>query len=106
MLVAEVTVLFERLVDDALELWRQVGVEARGRSGRAVQNGVVDNGCSRARERLSARGHLVEHGAKAEQVRARVELLASCLFGRHVRYRAHRHARTGEELFCGCGRQT
>jgi hypothetical protein len=45
---------------------------------------------------LPARRHLVEQGAKAEEVGAGVQFFTSRLFGRHVSHRTHRHARAGE----------
>ena len=103
MLVAEVTVFFERLVDDVLELRRQVGVEAQGRSGRAVQNGVVDHGRGRARERLPARGHFIEHRPEGEEVSTRVEFLSSCLLGRHISNSAHGYAWTRQQFISSRG---
>jgi hypothetical protein len=49
-------------------------------------------------ERHLAGGHLVEHGAEAEQVAARVELLAAGLLGRHVGHGAHGDAGRGQGL--------
>ena len=43
-------------------------------------------------------GHLVEHDAERKQIRARIQLFAPRLFRRHVRDRAHRAARAGQEL--------
>ena len=53
-------------------------------------------------ERLPAGGHLVEHEAQREEVRARVQLLAARLFRRHVVDRADRRARGGQHLGWRC----
>jgi hypothetical protein len=90
-------VLFDRLRDDALERQRHVGVELHRRQRLAVQDRVEHHGRRAALERLLARGHLVEHEAEREEVRADVQLLAARLLGRHVGHGAHRHAVRGGE---------
>src|SRR5208282_6771362 len=48
-------------------------------------------------ERHRAGGHLIEHGAKAEQVRTGVEILAARLLRRHVGDGTDGRSRAGEE---------
>ncbi len=73
-----------------------------------VQKGIKHQ-CRRVTcEGPSAGRHLIEHGAKREQVRARVQFFASSLLRRHVGHRTHRHAWAGEMLVGkkgGAGRQ-
>ena len=87
-LVAQVPVLFEGRVDDALELRRKLRVELDRGDRRAVENRVEDDGRRARPRRLAARRHLVEHGAEGEEVGAGVERLAARLLGRHVRHGA------------------
>jgi len=58
-----------------------------------------------ALERALARDHFVQHGAKREQVGARVHGLSAHLLGRHVPDRAHHGARVGHgrHRFGGAG---
>jgi hypothetical protein len=60
---------------------RHVGVQLHRRRRLAVEDGVEHHGRRGAMERLLAGGHLVEHEAEREQVRARVELFAARLLG-------------------------
>ena len=65
-LVAQLTILFERLADDVLEPRRKLGVHAPRRRRRAVQNRFANNRCGVAHKRLTARRHLVKHQAETE----------------------------------------
>src|SRR5271169_5711490 len=78
---------------------RQVGVEAKRRCWRAIQNRVEDNGRRSSAEGHRAGGHLIEHGAKAEQVRTGVEILAARLLRRHVGDVTYGRSGAGEERF-------
>ena len=49
-----------------------------------VQDCIDLRSNSVATKRKDASGHLVQHDAEGEQIGARVQLLAECLFGRHV----------------------
>ena len=74
----------------------------RDRSHRSVVQDVVeDDGAGRAGERLLAGGQLIEDTAEREEVAARVEFLATRLFGRHVGDSADGGAGTGEEHSLG-----
>jgi hypothetical protein len=60
---------------------------------------AIEDHCRRlAPERHATGDHLIEHGAKREQVAARIELLPARLFRRHEGDRAHRSPRTREVL--------
>ena len=84
-LVAQLAILLERLVEDAIELRRH-----RADSPCSAAGGVRLRMPSKIRpvvvtlERQRARGHLVHHDAEREDVRARVELFAAHLLRRHV----------------------
>ena len=43
VLVAQLAILLETLVDDALELGRDIGIQAHGRHGRAIEDGLEDD---------------------------------------------------------------
>ena len=55
-------------------------------------------------ERLPAGGHFVQHGAEAEKIGARVEIVAAHLLGRHVSNRSYRSSRARQQHFGGDGR--
>ena len=95
-LVAHGAIFFQRLIDDALELLRHIGVDAHRRNGRAIQDGVENRRGRRARESLAAGSHFVEHHAKRKNICARIKVFAQSLFRRHVGNRADGNARAGE----------
>ena len=64
-----------------------------------LENGAEDRRAGIARECQPARGHLVEHAAEAEEVRAGIERLTPRLFGGHVRHRSHRYPRSRQVFF-------
>ncbi len=97
-LVAQLTILFQSLVDDLFQLGRQIGVDAHGGSRLAVQDGVKDYGGGVAAEGDDAGRHLVEDGSERKQVAAGVEFLALGLFRGHVRDGADGGARTGQKF--------
>ena len=80
-LVANVAILFKGLVEDALELGRDVGIEGDGSHGSVVQDVVEDDGAGSARKRLLACSHLVEHAAEGEEVASSIKFLAARLLG-------------------------
>src|SRR6266849_1835135 len=59
-LVAEVAVLFEQLVQDPFKRRRQVGVQAKRWGGRAIQDGVENDGGRISAEGHGTGGHLIE----------------------------------------------
>ena len=71
-------------MDDLFELGRKSGIEANGRNGRAIENGIVDGGGGVALKRKLAGGHFVEDSAEGEEIGAGVEIPGARLFGRHV----------------------
>ena len=64
MLIAQVAILFESLVDDALKFGGEIGIHARGGSGRAIENFALDDSGAFAAKGQRAGGHLVENGAE------------------------------------------
>ncbi len=83
-LIAQVAVLFQRPIENALELRRQVRIELAGRNRIPVENAFKDDRRRIAVEGRPAGGHLVECGAKGKEVRAAVEFFSPRLLGRHV----------------------
>src|SRR5580698_4570208 len=73
VLVTKIAVVFESFVDDAFELGREIGIEARRRSGLTIEDGVEDVGGAFAAEGKLAGGHFVEDGAEREKIGAGVE---------------------------------
>ncbi len=88
MLVAKVAVLLERLVDDALQFGRDIGIQTNGGSRGTFENGVKDYSRRVTSERHGACGHLVENSAEGEQVGSGIELFSFRLLGRHISHRA------------------
>ena len=99
MLVAQVTILLQRLVDDSLQLHRHFAVQPHRRGRDLVQDGVKNGRRSVALEGQQPGGHFVEHGAEGKQVGTPVELFAQRLFRRHVRHCSQGRPRTGQVLF-------
>ena len=86
----------QRLVDDLLQLGGQLRIELRRRHRRISQDRGKGLRTTGAGEGLPPRRHFVKHSTKAEDVRARVKLLAPRLFRRLVGRR-----RRGLRLFHG-----
>ncbi len=95
-LIAQITILLQTLVDDALQLRRSFGIQPHGSNRRRVENRSEDNSGSFAAERQRAGRHFIQDRAEREQVGACVQFLAAHLFGRHVGDGAERRARAGE----------
>src|SRR5579863_2078447 len=72
---------FKRFVDDVLKLGRQLRIQPQRGRGGAIQNRVGHDAGRLPTKRLRARGHFVEHHAEAEEIGARVEVLAANLLG-------------------------
>ena len=98
-LAAQVGILLERLVQDALQRDGQARIELLRRRGRGMQDPVEDERRCRGGKRSHPRRHLVQHDAEREQIRARVELFAPRLLRRHVQDRAHGAARARQVVF-------
>ncbi len=97
-LTAQVGVLLERLVQDALQREGKARIELLGRPGRRVQDAVENERRRRGGKGRDPRRHLIEHDAQRKKIRARIELLAPRLFRRHVQGRAHGAARARQVL--------
>lgn len=52
------------------------------------------NGCRQS-------GHFIKDRAEAEQIRACIQFLATCLSGGQISHRAHRHSGAGERIING-----
>ena len=100
-LVAQVAIFFEGFSDDFFQLGGKHRIDRAWRGGRAIQNGIENNRRGIAVERRLARGHFVEHRAEAEEIGARIEVLAARLFRRHVGNGADSRAGTGEQEIIG-----
>src|SRR5258707_6547493 len=66
-----------------------------------MENGIKNGRGSIADEGKLARRHLVEDGAKREQIGACVKILPKGLLGRHVSHRPKGCARASQELWIG-----
>src|SRR5207302_1058808 len=75
-LLAQVAIFFERLVDDVLELFREVGVQADRRNRGAVENRLKNQRGSLSAKRQVSGGHFVEHDAERKQIGARIEFFS------------------------------
>jgi len=100
-LVAQISVLFERLVDDVLELGWEIGVQAQRGRGGAVEDCLEDGGGTFSAKREHTGRHLVEHRAEGKQVAPRVQFLAPGLLRRHVGDGADGGAGIGQLLVDG-----
>src|SRR5580704_16642135 len=85
-------------MDDVFQLGWNLRVQSDRWGGRSVQNGFEDHTAGIASKWHGAGTHLVENGAKREQVSARFQFLATHLLWRHISDSAQRRARTGELL--------
>ena len=83
-LVAQLPVLFERLVDDPDQLDRDGRVEVARRHRRFAENRVLDVDGRRSDERAAAGQELVHDDSQREEVGARIQGFALHLLGRHV----------------------
>src|SRR5271165_5377324 len=75
-------ILFQGLIDDALQLHGQVRIKAHRRCWRRIENGFEYNSRSIAAKRELSSGHLVQHSTEREQVGASIEFLPSHLLRR------------------------
>ncbi len=76
----------------------EIGIEADGRVGSAIEDGFEDEAGGVAAEGQSAGGHFVEDHAEGKEIAASVEVFAAGLFGGHVGDGAERGAGAGEML--------
>ena len=80
-LAAHLAIFFERLRENDFEFTGQIGIHARRRRRRTIQNRFRNHARGIAGERLAPGRHFVEHRAEAEKIRARVEFFAAHLLG-------------------------
>src|SRR5215467_13753588 len=83
-LVAQIEILLERLVDDALQFQRKIRIYPDGWGDRLVQDRIEDRGRGVSKKGLDARRHFIHYRPKGEQVGTRVKFLAERLLGRHM----------------------
>ena len=95
-LITEVPVFFQRTIENALQLRRQIGIQLQRRHRLPIQDALENNRRGVAVEGLLAGGHLIERRSKRKQVGAAVEFLAPGLLRRHIGDGAQGAARTGE----------
>src|SRR5262249_35170271 len=70
MLIAQVAILFEALMDDALPFLGQGRIETLGRRRIAIENAIENHSRALPRKWQRARRHLIQDYSKAEQIRA------------------------------------
>ena len=100
-MIAELTVLFQSLVNYAVQCGRQLWIQLGGTYWLAVKDRVENNGRRFARERLLAGSHFVQHCSERKQVGTGINDLATGLFGGHVGYCPDGLARGGEVQILG-----
>src|SRR5439155_23077868 len=96
MLVADVTILFQSLVDDPFEFDWEVGIQAHRRYGVSFKNGVEDDSRTFPSERQCPGRHLVKYRTEGEQIRACVQFLSTDLFRRHIGNGSNSRTWTGQ----------
>src|SRR5271170_8132266 len=85
-LATELAVFLQQLIEDVLELFRELGVEGDWRDGWVIEDLIEDYRGGGAAKWMVASGHLIEHNAQRKEVAARIERLAASLLRRHVGY--------------------
>ena len=96
-LVTQVGIFLQRLCENIFQTCGQSRIQLRRRSGLRMQDAVEDQCHGRAGEGNRTRGHLIQHDPKRKQIRAQVQLFATCLFRGHVCHRSYGTAGVGEE---------
>ena len=104
-LIAVVRILGQAAPEDPSDVTRQVLAQFGDRRGCVLDDGRQDRHVRVALERLVASGHLEQQDAEREDVRARVDWLALCLFRRHVGDRAHDASVAGDRRGGNGGRE-
>ena len=99
-LIAQIAVLLQRAIEDALELRRQVWIQLIRRRRVAIENAFEDHGRSIPVECLLAGCRLVERCAQRKQVGAPVEFFSPSLLGRHIGDRPQGASGTGQVFQC------
>ena len=103
MLVTQIAVLLQRLIDDALQFCRQIGIQPHWSHGRLVQDRFEEHRGRVAAKRQCARSHLVHHRPKGKQVGTRVERLSPRLLRRHVGHRTDGRTGAGQMVSVSVG---
>ena len=83
-LVAQISILHQRLIDDFLQAMRKSGHGFVQGNWRLTENGVNRHGPSGSGKSLLAGGHFVKQNAEGKKIGASIERLASRLLRRHV----------------------
>ena len=96
ILIAQLSVLLQRLVNNSLQLRGNGAIQPHRSNGSYVQQRAEHSSRSVTFERHYSCRHFVKHNAKGEQVRARVEFLSGGLFRRHVSNRSQNGVRPGD----------
>ena len=84
MLISQFAFLFQRAIDNVLELRRQIRIQTNRSDGRAIHDAVEDHARSFSAKRKRPGGHFVEHDSERKQISARIQRLATHLLRRHV----------------------
>ena len=84
-LVTHGTVFLQRLIDNSLQLMRELQIHTGCRGRDLVQDGIKDRGDAVAGKGALACAHLIKSRAEREKIRARIEWLTQSLLWRHVR---------------------
>lgn len=86
-------IFFETAADDSRQIAGQIGTNVRDRRRVIPQNRRDQFGGRIPLEGPPSRRHLVQYDAERENIGAMVKWAARCLFGRHVGWSPHHHAR-------------
>ena len=89
-LIAQLSILLQRLADDTFQFGWHFGIQPHHRRGFRVQNGFEDDRRTLPTEGQHPCCHLVKHSAKGEQIAPRIQFLCPRLLRRHIRDRAER----------------
>ena len=102
MLVPEISILFQTLIDDAVQFGWHIWIQPYCRGWCPIQNGLEDYARTLPTERQRTCRHFVQDGTKREQVRSCIQFLGSDLLRRHIGDGAKRRTGAGEMLFVDC----
>src|ERR1700692_4563792 len=81
MLMALLSILVERLVDDFFKPRRDIGIDAARGNRRPRQNGLDNHAARAAAKRLASCGHFIQQQTEREDIRARVQIVSADLLG-------------------------
>ena len=100
MLVAEIAVLLNGLIDDALEFFRDFTVETHRCHRSTMQDGVKDSSGGISFERQKSCRHFIDDSTEGKQIAANIKWFAERLLGRHVRNRPDGTSCAGKLIVC------